>query len=127
MRCLDDIMSMVIEIGGRWIKAGLSGDDSPKVVIPSVFGVVSLEQQPTSDAIDQKKCQATTGDTGAIKVDSSPNKVFYIGDMQVSFPRPSMDILPFILQDGSLAGSIFAHINRLVHSMFAHATSVSHT
>ena len=47
MYCGDDVSSVVFDIGSFNIRAGYSGEDCPRIVIPSQVGVL-----PEADEVD---------------------------------------------------------------------------
>ena len=87
MYCGDDVSSVVFDIGSYNVRAGYSGEDVPRSVLPSYVGV--LEQD------DDARMQ-----TGEEEVNKE-NK-FVIGQTEVSHRRDNMDIAQIYNDDGSL-------------------------
>lgn len=67
----EEVPAIVLDIGEDTIKAGFSGDDSPRAVIPTAVGWIKAE----GIAMDVDK------------------RNFIFGELELSFPRPQMEII----------------------------------
>ncbi|BFZ64981.1 Actin-related protein 4 [Saitoella coloradoensis] len=63
----DEVSALVLDPGSAWTRAGYAGEDTPKSIVPTTYGYL-----PPAD-------------------DSSKSS-YIIGDLELSFPRPSMEI-----------------------------------
>jgi actin-related protein 4 len=70
----DEISALVLDPGTAWTRAGFAGEDTPKSVIPTDYGVIE-----------------GAGENGA--------KKYYVGDNDVHAIRPGMEIRNF-MSDG---------------------------
>lgn len=76
---LDEITSLVIDIGSKYLRIGYSGNDRPSIVVPSWVGV-----SPAASKTD--------GDSP-----SSPiQPILYFDDLSLYAPRAGMEIKPVI-------------------------------
>ena len=57
MYCGDDVSSIVLDIGSFNLWAGYSGEDMPRIVIPSHVGYISSKSDPSHDVnkLDKSK------------------------------------------------------------------------
>lgn len=49
MSTLDEVSSLVVDIGSRYLRVGYSGDERPSLVMPSMVGVESSGKHHLGD------------------------------------------------------------------------------
>jgi len=87
----DEISAIVLDIGSSLSKAGWSGEDSPKVIIPSYVGTIIDEENKTGEGnVDATLINGTTDNS----INSSTKKKTkkYIGDSQINCWRENMEL-----------------------------------
>lgn len=106
----DEVNALVLDIGSTWTRAGYAGEDTPKAIFPTSYGVIETESsapsngqqdQPVAAEPDTEMTDARTpnGDAAARAEDaatpaSAPKKLrkYYIGDGEVNTWRQNMEI-----------------------------------
>jgi actin-like protein 6A len=108
----DEVNALVLDAGSTWTRAGYAGEDTPKAIFPTSYGVIEVESaaelepqaaqdQPPAEDPDTEMADARTpnGDAAAKAEDaatpaSAPKKQrkYYIGDGEVSTWRQNMEI-----------------------------------
>ncbi|CAO3674247.1 unnamed protein product [Umbelopsis ramanniana] len=105
----DEVNALVLDVGSTWTRAGYAGEDTPKAIFPSSYGVIETEStepnsqnghdQPEAADPDTEMTDARTpnGNAAAKAEDaatSGPKKVrkYYIGDGEVNIWRQNMEI-----------------------------------
>lgn len=61
MYCGDDVSSVVLDIGSYQTRAGYSGEDCPRSILPSTVGVVKGGEDEAMDGADEKKKNIVVG------------------------------------------------------------------
>jgi len=87
MYCGDDVSSAVVDLGTYETRAGYSGEDCPRSVIPSVAGL--LEDAKGAEDVEMKE-------------DGKGDKRVYTGTAALNFKRDHMRIQPLYEADGIL-------------------------
>ncbi|KAH8549002.1 actin family [Umbelopsis sp. PMI_123] len=105
----DEVNALVLDIGSTWTRAGYAGEDTPKAIFPTSYGVIESEStdpnpQNGHDQTEQADpdtemtdARTPNGDAAAKAEDaasSGPKKVrkYYIGDGEVNIWRENMEI-----------------------------------
>jgi len=87
----DEISAIVLDIGSSLSKAGWSGEDSPKVIIPSYVGTIVDEENKAGEGnVDATLINGTTDNS----INSSTKKKTkkYIGDGQINCWKENMEL-----------------------------------
>lgn len=71
MYCGDDVSSIVFDIGSFNIRAGYSGEDCPRIVIPSQVGLVDKWENPPIDKTVMTSDKKTDAEGNTIMNDQS--------------------------------------------------------
>ncbi|CAM0141706.1 unnamed protein product [Umbelopsis sp. WA50703] len=107
----DEVNALVVDVGSTWTRAGYAGEDTPKAIFPTSYGVIEsesteLDTQPTADQpkpedpdTEMSDARTPNGDAAAKAEDAAtpasvPKKQrkYYIGDGEANTWRQNMEI-----------------------------------
>jgi actin-related protein len=124
-----------VDVGSTWTRAGYAGEDTPKAIFPTSYGVIEsesteLDTQPTADQpkpedpdTEMSDARTPNGDAAAKAEDAAtpasvPKKQrkYYIGDGEANTWRQNMEIRN-PMKDG---------LGKLYFSLCCHAADTSY-
>lgn len=76
----DEVNAVVIDTGSCWTRAGFAGEDTPRAVVPTSYGVRIDE----GDAEELPDADSPTNGGG--------KKTYYFGDSDINYPRAGMEV-----------------------------------
>ena len=81
MYCGDDVSSVVFDIGHFNTRAGYSGEDCPRCVVPSQVGVMEtrLEKVPVVDEKAGQQDESMGNEGEEVKQDDKPKRTILVG------------------------------------------------
>jgi len=105
MYCGDDVSSCVLDIGHYETRAGYSGEDQPRSVMPSIVGTYD---HTVTMPVNQQEDVEMAGEDGPVMINTGEapktklEKRIICGSSALNFKRDNMQIEPLYQQDGMI-------------------------
>ncbi|EPB85937.1 hypothetical protein HMPREF1544_07269 [Mucor circinelloides 1006PhL] len=96
----DEVNALVLDMGSTMTRAGYAGEDAPRVMFPTSFGYIDIEEQVTTAPTEQTNGEDTVM-AEASEQPSAPvqqqtttktTRKYYIGDNKINTFRSNMEI-----------------------------------